>query len=236
MDHVNHVWIIDDVPSEPSMISYFQALDLKIIQTPSIKPLCQMIQPLAAVLISSQFIEDNLILLDMLYRQYRVPIIVMSNTANEELCIRALQAGADDFLVKPIHPRELVARISTITRRVQQDISNTDTSKEMLLFEGWRLNPASRQLFDQQNQEHVLSHKAFDLLLAFLHHPHQILDRYYLSVIAQYQQRDSTDRRIDLQISRLRHQLERQQRATPLIMTIRNKGYIFTADVESVKQ
>jgi DNA-binding response OmpR family regulator len=236
MSHFSHLWVIEDTPLEPSMIRYFLSLNFKVIQTPTVKPFLKSIESIAAILISTACIKDDLSLIDSLYQHYHTPILVIGETnGDEDICIRALESGADDFLIKPIHPRELVARISTITRRIHQTNHTPGPSKETLLFEGWRLMPSSRQLFDPHHQEQVLSNKAFDLLLAFLRHPHQILHRDYLSAIAQYQSRNSIDRRIDLQISRLRQQLETGKK-TPLIKTIRNKGYLFTADVESVKQ
>jgi len=235
MSHLNHLLFIDERPLEQSLIRYFQALNLNVIQTSFDEIPSPMTHPLAAIVISSRLIENNSTRIDLLYRQYHTPIVVIGETnRDQDLCIRALEVGADDFLIKPIHPRELIARISTIKRRIEQNDHPLSKSKEMLLFEGWSVNPNARQLFDNQHQEHFISHIAFDLLLAFLRHPHQILDRYYLSTIAQYQQRAGTDRRIDLQISRLRQTLEVDKKR-PLIQTIRNKGYMFTVDVESIK-
>ncbi len=165
--------------------------------------------------------------IEVLFQKHSIPIIIISSAYNEEICVRLLEAGADDFIAKPIHPRELHARICAINRRMQRTIQPINIEKEVLSFATWRIYPSSRQLFDG-DKELFLSTKEFDLLLAFVRHPQHILDRDFLSRLTKSSERSALDRRIDGQISRLRQKIEVDAKRPVLIKTIRNNGYLFT--------
>ena len=165
------------------------------------------------------------------YHQHPVAIIILHDKLDEDLCIRFLEAGADDFLVKPIHLRELHARINVIARRVTEQRAVYDD--EVFRFEDWQLFLRSRKLVHQSGQELSLSTGEFEMMLAFVRHPHEILSRDYL-LQAQNDEDDISplDRRIDVQVSRLRQKIESDPKHPVLIKTIRNGGYMFTADVK----
>ena len=96
--------------------------------------------------------------------------------------------------------------------------------------------PASRQVFDEQNQELQLSVGEYDLLYTFVQQPQRVLDREFLLQVTKNSDLNPFDRRIDVQISRLRQKIEVDTKQPDLIKTIRNGGYMFTAPVTVVKE
>lgn len=163
------------------------------------------------------------------------PVIML--TARTELADRVvgLEVGADDYVTKPFEMRELVARIHTVLRRVgsgtRQRARTAAPSGEMR-FGLWRLNPVLRQLIDSEDTVVPLSNAEFRLLLTFVEHPGQVLDREALIHQARGRDLDVFDRSIDLLVSRLRQKLRDDPRDPVLIRTVRGEGYVFTATIE----
>ncbi|OCH97356.1 DNA-binding response regulator [Legionella jamestowniensis] len=239
MSHRKYLLIIDDAPLDEQLVDYFAKFDFNIIQQPDFTQLNKGISPPpAALLINWSLIQKNdESIINKLYHRYTVPLLVISDNVDEDICVHMLEIGADDFLVKPIHPRELHARISAISRRVQRAAKEMEQEKEMLLFANWRLYPASRQVFDSNTHEELqLSAGEYDLLLAFVRQPQRVLGREFLLQLTKNSDLTPFDRRIDVQISRLRQKIETDAKKPALIKTIRNGGYLFTARVLSIKE
>lgn len=233
--HKKHLLIIDNSPWEKEFDEYFAKFDYSIIQLRNLAELGNEVRLSAALLVNWSLFHADSAVVDDLYHRYPIPLIIISDIADENICVQMLEAGADDFLVKPLHPRELHARISAISRRVQRSIQQ-EQEREVLLFADWRLYSASRQIFNSANQELQLSAGEYDLLLAFIRQPQQVLGREFLLQITKNSDLNPFDRRIDVQISRLRQKIETDAKKPALIKTIRNGGYLFTAQVLSVKE
>ncbi|KTD27106.1 MULTISPECIES: response regulator transcription factor [Legionella] len=231
-----YLLLIDHSPWDNPLAEYFAKFDYKIVQLQSLSELNEEIHQPAALLVNWALFKGDTSIIDELYHRYPVPLIVISNEIDEEACVKMLEAGADDFLIKPLHPRELHARISAITRRVQRSTKEVDQEKEVLRFADWRLYPASRQIFSKTNQELQLSAGEYDLLLAFIRQPQRVLGREFLLQVTKNSDLNPFDRRIDVQISRLRQKIETDSKKPALIKTIRNGGYLFTARVITSKE
>ena len=228
--------IIDRALFNDKFQEYFAQFGFEIIQKSKFSQIDNNVESLTAILINWSIIQADPTIIENIYQHYSIPIIIISDANNEDICVRMLEAGADDFLVKPINPRELHARIGSITRRVQHINQPTDNKeKEIISFADWHLYTTSRQLF-KGNNEQPLSTKEYDLLLAFVRRPQQILDRDFLLHVTHCSAKDHVDRRIDVQISRLRQKIEADVNNPVLIKTIRNNGYIFTAPVLLIKE
>ncbi|KTD62519.1 response regulator transcription factor [Legionella spiritensis] len=236
LPHRKYVLIIDDAPRDKRLDDYFNKFDFTIVQEPYLPETGEQTQAPEAILISERFIRSNSVNIAELYQHYNGPLLVISDNYDEDTCVKMLEAGADDFLIKPVHPRELHARISAIGRRVQRARKEQEPEKEVLLFANWRLYPSSRQVFDEQNKELSLSAGEYDLLLAFARQPQRILGREFLLQITKNSELNPFDRRIDVQISRLRQKIETDAKKPALIKTIRNGGYLFTARVIAIKE
>ncbi|WP_131783608.1 winged helix-turn-helix domain-containing protein [Legionella gresilensis] len=234
--HRKYIIIIDDAPKDIQVEEYFHKYDYQILHYNSVPDLNTIMEKPAAFLIhSSMLAEIKLSTINDFY-QWAVPLIVLNDEKDETLCVQMLEEGADDFLIKPILARELHARIGAINRRVQRSLTEDDQEREVLAFENWRLYPASRQVFGTNHQELQLSAGEYDLLLAFVRQPQQILGREFLLQVTKSSDLNPFDRRIDVQISRLRQKIETDTKKPALIKTIRNGGYLFTAQVFTMKE
>lgn len=176
--------------------------------------------------------DNGLVLCKQLDGQY--PVIMLTAMGDETDRIIGLEVGADDYLPKPFNPRELVARIKAILRRLGKDNKEPVLiqKSEFLCFNQWRLNILSRRLTSTEDDVEVsLSAGEYDLLLAFAQNPQKILSRDELLDITKNRNILPFDRSIDVQISRLRHKVEEDPKKPRLIKTVRGGGYLFTAVV-----
>lgn len=237
IEHLSHyLLIIDPEPVSSALKEYFAQFNIDIIYQDHIQDFSTMSNLPTAILLHCSLLKENSTIIKQLYEAYPVPLLMINNHYDESLCISALEAGADDFIVKPIYPRELHARITAITRRVLITIQKENTFKEVLSFTQWKLYPASRQVFDLNHQELILSVGEYELLSVFAHNPQKILSREYLMQSTKNSTLHPFDRRIDVQISRLRQKIEREAKSPVLIKTIRNNGYMFMAQVTTTKE
>jgi two-component system, OmpR family, response regulator len=174
--------------------------------------------------------EDGLTLARELTLSSSVGVIMVSALGQETDRIVGLEVGADDYLSKPVSPRELVARIRALLRRRKQ---GGETEKgHFFHFAGWTCDIHRRVLRDPAEVVTPLSVGEFTLLRAFLEHPQRVLSRDFLLEVTRGDDSDAFDRAIDSQISRLRRKLSDRSEAE-LIQTIRNEGYIFAAKVDA---
>ena len=176
--------------------------------------------------------EGGLSLCQKVRAQMGMPIIMLTAMAELRDRIVGLELGADDYLTKPFAPRELLARLRALQRRVgERQVPVSEPSRPIIGFAGWHLDITARELRSPENVMIPLSGGEFDLLLVFLEHPQRILTREQLIDLTHGQGHDAYDRSIDVQVSRLRRKIEPDSRRPDLIRTVRNGGYMFTAKV-----
>ena len=178
--------------------------------------------------------EDGLSLCRHLAETHAIPTILLTAKGEATDRIVGLEIGADDYVVKPFEPRELVARIRSVLRRSVKGPSPA-TEDELFEFEGWRLDPLKRRLSDPEGVMVSISSAEFRLLLAFLEHPRQVLDRDRLLDMVQGREAHLFDRAVDNQVSRLRRKIEADNRNPVLIQTVWGGGYILAADVRRLR-
>ncbi len=176
--------------------------------------------------------EDGLSLCRHLVEARAIPTIFLTARGEATDRIVGLEIGADDYVVKPFEPRELVARIRSVLRRAGRGAHPTDN--ELFEFEGWRLDPLKRRLIDPEGAVVAISSVEFRLLLAFVEHPRQVLDRDRLLDMVQGREAHLFDRAVDNQVSRLRRKIEVDSRNPQLIQTVWGGGYMLAADVRRV--
>lgn len=177
--------------------------------------------------------EDGLALARELSSQSNLAIIFVSALGSETDRIVGLEVGADDYLSKPVSPRELLARIRAVLRRRNSRAHINHSVGQFYVFAGWTFDANRRVLYDPSSVVVALSSGELSLLQTFLDRPQRVLTR---DQLLEYTRRDSGDvfdRAIDTQISRLRRKLaSRDTNYDDLIQTIRNEGYIFGPKVE----
>jgi two-component system OmpR family response regulator len=177
--------------------------------------------------------EDGLSFCRHLTETRAIPTIFLTARGEATDRIVGLEIGADDYVVKPFEPRELVARIRSVLRRAARGPVDA-AENEDFLFEGWRLDPLKRRLIDAEGALVAISSAEFRLLMAFLEHPRQVLDRDRLLDMVQGREAHLFDRAVDNQVSRLRRKIEVDSRNPLLIQTVWGGGYMLAADVRRV--
>ena len=160
-----------------------------------------------------------------------IPIVLLTALKEDVDRIIGLELGADDYLCKPFNPRELVARIRAVLRRVEERGNGGKPSGHVIRFEGFLAEPETRRVLAADGTEIPLTAAEFSLLMAFLHRPGKMLSRNQLLDMTQGRDADPFDRSIDVLVSRLRRKLNGPDKRQ-LLKTQRNGGYQFTARVE----
>jgi two-component system OmpR family response regulator len=177
--------------------------------------------------------EDGLSVCRYLRSATNLPIIFLTAMAEETDRIIGLEIGADDYLTKPFNPRELLARIKAVLRRVNSLPPQRDKLKaKALRFDRWLLNVGRRELVNSEGVGVALSTAEFRLLKAFLDHAGLVLSRDQLLDLTVGRAAEIFDRSIDNQVSRLRKKIELDPKTPTLIKTHWGGGYSFTAEVE----
>ena len=174
--------------------------------------------------------EDGLSLCRHLVESREIPVIFLTARGEATDRIVGLEIGADDYVVKPFEPRELVARIRSVLRRAGRAPAPAEGDAHYE-FEGWQLDPLKRKLTDPESAVVPISTAEFRLLRAFLDHPRQVLDRDQLLDMVQGREAHLFDRAVDNQVSRLRRKIEEESRDPKLIQTVWGGGYRLAADV-----
>jgi two-component system OmpR family response regulator len=177
--------------------------------------------------------EDGLTLARSLRNESGIGIIILTGRGETVDRIIGLEMGADDYLPKPFHLRELLARVKSVLRRVQSRVGEPGQPvRTNARFAGWSLDLSSRELLSPAGQQVRLTTGEFDLLAAFVNNPNQVLSRDRLLDLARNREAGPFDRTIDVQVGRLRRKLEDDPQNPSLIKTVRGSGYIFTPTVD----
>ena len=175
--------------------------------------------------------EDGLSLCRWLRRESKIPILMLTARCEPADRVLGLELGADDYMSKPFEPRELVARIHSILRRVRHGHQPAphDRTYQRIRFDGWVLDGVLRQLHSPEGVLVPLSNAEFRLLWVFLERPRRVLNREQLLDAARGRAIEAFDRSIDLLVSRIRQKLGDDPRTPRLIKTVRGEGYLFDA-------
>ncbi|KQB53654.1 two-component system response regulator [Pseudomonas endophytica] len=179
--------------------------------------------------------KDGLTLTRELRVRSEVGIILITGRNDEVDLIVGLECGADDYVVKPLNPRELVSRTKNLVRRVrhaQQHTSSTTLARQQIKhFADWTLDTDRRRLIDPAGGETLLTHGEYQLLNVFLRNSGHTLSRDQLMDQIRNREWVPSDRSIDVLVGRLRRKLHDDPAEPQLIITIHGAGYLFTASV-----
>nr|MBX2805359.1 response regulator [Hyphomicrobiales bacterium] len=170
--------------------------------------------------------EDGISICNRLRASSRIPIIMLTARSDDVDRIIGLEVGADDYMPKPFNPRELVARIRAVLRRMEPP---AESGRSIMMMGPYRVDIEARLVTRENGNQVGLTSAEFDLLACFLTRPMRVLSRDQLMDWTRGRQADAFDRTIDVQVSRLRKKLNIG--GEPVIRTIRNAGYMLALEV-----
>lgn len=232
-----HILIVDDDPEVRDLVAAIMAADgYQVSQAPDARSAQRQLDGERVDLMVLDLMlpgKDGLTFCRELRAEgVATPIIMLTAKGDDFDRVLGLEMGADDYLPKPFHGRELLARIKAVLRRSDGSRSPASTATARFIsFAGWRLDTGKRELISADDVVVLLSSAEYELLVAFLTWPQVVLSREKLLAATHGRSAVISDRSIDLQVSRLRRKLGDDPRTPRLIKTVWGDGYLFTPDV-----
>jgi two-component system OmpR family response regulator len=168
--------------------------------------------------------SDGLTLCRDLRAKSNIPVLMLTARGEEADRIVGIEMGADDYLVKPFNPRELLARLRALLRRSQMGAAAS--AGDVLQFGALELDRGALEVRLNGLPVALTAHQ-FSLLWALATHPGRVLSREALLELARGDALESFDRSIDVHISRIRAAIEDDPREPRRIITVRGAGYVF---------
>jgi len=178
--------------------------------------------------------EDGLSICRRLRATDNIPILMLSAKSDEIDRVVGLEMGADDYLAKPFGPRELLARVRALLRRARgtpPQPAGRRYAFDVFLVE---LDARSIERSGPDAGPVQLTSAEFDLLACFLQRPRRVLTRDQILDWTRGRSAEPFDRTVDMLISRLRRKLDAASPGSNLITTVRNGGYLFTAQIKQI--
>lgn len=228
-----HILMVDDDPGLRELVANYLGANGFVIS--SAADGAEMRQALSTQAIDLVILdlmlpdEDGLSLLSWLRGRQGPPVIIVSARGDEVDRVVGLEMGADDYLAKPFAPRELLARIRAVLRRIASEPKEPEQSH--LAFGPYRLHVNSHALTCGE-REIALTNGEFNLLRVLLEHPNQVLSRDHLISLLKGYDRSPFDRSIDIRVTRLRRKIEPRSDHPVYLRTIWGEGYLFAPDGE----
>ncbi|WP_375173824.1 response regulator transcription factor [Pseudooceanicola sp.] len=226
------VTILDDEPEIRSMLA--DALEeagyrtLGFSRATEFEAALQSITPDLCLLDLSLPDRDGLTLIHRLALEKGATVVIISGRAQVQDRVTGLELGADDYIIKPFDPAEVVARVRARLRRDRPSAAASQTAR----FNGWTAHFDSFLLEDAEGAEVPFSHAEGEVLRLFLERPKRLITRALMQETLGGAAGDSFDRAMDVRISRLRTKLREDPKNPRLIKTIYGAGYIFLGDVK----
>jgi two-component system OmpR family response regulator len=230
-----HILVVEDDHEISRLVSrYLRSNDCRVSVSEDGRNMERMLEDSRIDLIVLDLMlpgEDGLSLCRRLRTRSQIPVIMLTAKGEDVDRIVGLEMGADDYLSKPFNPRELLARIRAVLRRAQSATTLSAPRVRSLMFLGWRIDCALRELRNPRGVLIALTGAEFDLLQILCERSGRVLSRDQLLDLTQGRAAGSHERSIDVLVSRLRHKIELEGQNPEIIKTVRSGGYLFTAAV-----
>lgn len=169
-----------------------------------------------------------------------VPIIMITGKGDPIDRVVGLELGADDYISKPFHLREVVARVRAVLRRYEASADQVPSQaveaagSPQYAFGGWVLDTGRRDLRSKEGELRELTTAEYDLLLLLLERPSRVMSRDDIMDLLKGHEWSPYDRSIDSLIVRLRRKIEAVPDQPRLVKTVRGVGYVFAGEVEKL--
>jgi two-component system OmpR family response regulator len=231
----NLLIVEDEASIREPLAKYFEANQFRVKAASSAAEARTLLTAHAFDLVISDIMmpgEDGLSLARHIRSTSNLPVILLTARSEELDRILGLEVGADDYVVKPFSPRELLARVKAVLRRANS-LPPRQTPPETLsyAFGDWVLKTGERELIGADGLSVPLSTGEYALLLVLIERPKLVLTRDQLLDLKQGREAGVFYRSIDNQISRLRRKIEEDPKAPRYIKTVWGGGYTFSAEV-----
>ena len=235
------ILVVDDDPSIREMLAaYLGSHGFSVASAPdgdAMRAEIERVAPDVVLLDLRLPREDGLTLARYLREHYDIGIIMVTGSGEVVDRIVGLEVGADDYVTKPFDPRELLARVKSVMRRMQARPGGAAAVGERaaaptdavlrVRFGRCQLDLDARRLFDAEGHEVPLTAMEFDLLKVFADHPGKALSRDRLLTLTRNREWDPFDRSIDIRVARLRRKIEAGTDGPGVIRTVRGVGYMY---------
>jgi len=233
-----HILVVDDDPQIRELLEeYLTENQLRVSVVSSGRQMAKILADDAIDLVVLDLRlagEDGMAIAKTLREQSAIPIVMLTGVRDEADRVMGLELGADDYLTKPFAPRELLARVRAILRRVKAAPAKLPVRR--YAFDRFVIDLDSRsiQFGDASDDSLQLTSAEFDLLGCFVLRPRRVLTRDQILDWTRGRSAEPFDRTVDMLISRLRKKLDAASPGSGLITTVRNGGYLFTPSVKQV--
>ena len=235
-----HILTIDDDPAMRKLVAdYLEGNDLRVTAVATGAEMAEVLGQHAIDLVMLDLRlagEDGMELARKVREEGATPIIIVTGKHDEADRVMGLEIGADDYVMKPFSPRELLARIRAVLRRYQtaREVLARSDKRRAYRFAGWELNLGSRRLTSPEGRRVDLSNGELNLLQALCAAPQRVLTREQLLDLSRLNGAEVYDRSIDVQILRLRRKIEPNPAQPQYIRTERGAGYVFSVPVQAL--
>jgi two-component system phosphate regulon response regulator OmpR len=245
-DARSRLLVVDDDPSIRSMLrEYLEGHGFEVGEAGNGRQMREHIagEPPDAVLLDIGLPgEDGLVLARWLRERHDIGLLMVTASAEVVDRVVGLELGADDYIAKPFDPRELLARIKSVLRRVharrppapfevrapQQPPQPPSHAPARMRFGRCEVDMDAHRMFDADGAEVTITPMEYELLQAFLANPNRVLTRDQLLLRTRNREWSPFDRSIDIRIGRLRRKIEPDPDGDPrCIRTVRNAGYMY---------
>jgi two-component system phosphate regulon response regulator OmpR len=240
MEQPLHILVVDDDPRIRQMLTrYFELEGYRVSAAADGAAMRAQLnaRPVDVILLDVVMPgQDGLTIAREIRAKSDVGIIML--TGRDEVLDRVvgLEVGADDYIAKPFHLREVLARVKSVVRRRRPapdpPLRSEDSGEDVIRFDGWLLDTARRRLVSPSGEDVGLTSGEFDLLAALAKHPGRVFSREALMEHTRGHGLKAFDRSIDAQIARLRRKIERNPKSPTIVKSVRAVGYVFTAKVD----
>ena len=235
-----HILIVDDDPRVRNMLArYFEQEGYRVGVAADGGGLRAQVDSGAVDIVLLDVVlpgEDGLTLAREIRARSDVGIIMLTGRGEMLDRVVGLEVGADDYIAKPFHLREVLARVKSVLRRRRPSVdpppAHPAPGSEVIRFDGWVLDLARRRLVAPAGEEIALTTGEFDLLATLARRPGRVLGRDTLMDLTRGRAWEAFDRAIDAQIARLRKKIEGDPSSPALIKSVRGVGYVFTGKVD----